>query len=211
MIWTTIVLLKWTATITFQLIIRTISMPPWMIRKNAPIIIIRYRLKDTPTQTPFAFDCQRHFSLIKPVIIILRYPWSMVWLSRVRSSRTISQVISSVPFRTGCQHTFSSPSIVHGTPGVDVSSSPSPPSTYSPQSSPSESRTSPSTASKQQSTSNLNNKFTMNTSSGSVLNTNAAHATSHHNDLPSSGGGGSNRSNGRFANLFFPKREGSLF
>lgn len=28
----------------------------------------------TPTHTSFAFDCQRHFSLIKPVIITRRYP-----------------------------------------------------------------------------------------------------------------------------------------
>jgi hypothetical protein len=91
--------------------------------------------------------------------------------------------------------------IVHGTPGIDVSSSPSPQSTYSPQSSPSESRTSPSVASKQQSTSNLNNKFSMSTNSGTALTSASSHVTSHHNDL--TGGGASNRLNGKIQQLFF--------
>ncbi len=75
---------------------------------------------------------------------------------------------------------------VHATTGIDASSSPSPPSTYSPQSSPSESRTSPNAAAKQQST-----KFS---NSGST-------ASSHHNDLPGGGGGGTNRLNGKFLSL----------
>jgi len=74
---------------------------------------------------------------------------------------------------------------VHGTPAIDASSSPSPQSTYSPQSSPSESRTSPNVASKQQSTSNMNNKFSMTNPSGA-----STHISSHHNDLTGSGGGG---------------------
>ncbi|CAF2971892.1 unnamed protein product [Rotaria sp. Silwood2] len=88
---------------------------------------------------------------------------------------------------------------VHGTPGIDASSSPSPQSTYSPQSSPSESRTSPSVASKQQSTSNLNNKFSMNTNSGTTLTSTSSHITSHHNDLTGAGGGMSNRLNPDFS------------
>ncbi len=88
--------------------------------------------------------------------------------------------------------------IVHGTVGIDASSSPSPQSTYSPQSSPSESRTSPSVASKQQSTSNLNNKFSMNTNSGTALTSASSHVTSHHNDLTGGGGGATNRLNGKF-------------
>jgi len=89
--------------------------------------------------------------------------------------------------------------IVHGTAGIDASSSPSPQSTYSPQSSPSESRTSPNVLSKQQSTSNLNNKFSMNTNSGTLLTSASSHVTSHHNDLTGGGGGGAtNRLNGKF-------------
>ncbi len=75
--------------------------------------------------------------------------------------------------------------LVHGTTGIDASSSPSPPSTYSPQSSPSESRTSPNVSTKQQST-----KFS---NSGTSL-TASSHGTSHHNDLP----GGTNRLNSKF-------------
>ncbi|CAF0755781.1 unnamed protein product [Adineta steineri] len=82
--------------------------------------------------------------------------------------------------------------LVHGTPGVDASSSPSPQSTYSPQSSPSESRTSPSVTNKQQqqqsSSSSLNNKFSMNPNSGATLSSASSRVTSHHND--STGGGG---------------------
>ena len=77
--------------------------------------------------------------------------------------------------------------LVHGTPAIDASSSPSPQSTYSPQSSPSESRTSPNVASKQQSTSNMNNKFPMTNPTGT-----STHAPSHHNDLTGSAGGGGN-------------------
>ncbi len=91
--------------------------------------------------------------------------------------------------------------IVHGTPGIDASSSPSPQSTYSPQSSPSESRTSPSAASKQQSAANLNNKFSMNTNSGTTLTSASSHVTSHHNDL--TGGGASNRLNGKVIVIFY--------
>ncbi len=80
--------------------------------------------------------------------------------------------------------------LVHGTTGIDASSSPSPQSTYSPQSSPSESRTSPNASAKQQST-----KFSNSGPSAS------SHATSHHNDL--TGGGGTNRLNGKFPFRFF--------
>ncbi len=71
--------------------------------------------------------------------------------------------------------------LVHPSAGIDASSSPSPPSTYSPQSSPSESRTSPNVSAKQQST-----KFS---NSGASLTT----ASSHHNDLT----GGANRLNSK--------------
>ncbi|UJR37851.1 hypothetical protein I4U23_030541 [Adineta vaga] len=90
---------------------------------------------------------------------------------------------------------------VHSTPGIDASSSPSPQSTYSPQSSPSESRTSPNTTAKQQSISNLNNKFAMNTNSG----TTSSRITSHHNDLTGGGGGTTNRLSGaNESNNFLP-------
>jgi len=83
--------------------------------------------------------------------------------------------------QSGQQQNFLS---VHGTTGIDASSSPSPPSTYSPQSSPSESRTSPNASAKQQSS-----KFSTNGTSAS------AHGASHHNDLP---GGAANRLNAEF-------------
>ncbi|CAF1503785.1 unnamed protein product [Rotaria magnacalcarata] len=88
---------------------------------------------------------------------------------------------------------------VHGTPGIDASSSPSPQSTYSPQSSPSESRTSPSGTSKQQSTSNLNNKFAMSANVATALASASSHVTSHHNDLTGGSGSMTNRLNADFS------------
>lgn len=82
-------------------------------------------------------------------------------------------------------------SLVHGTPAIDASLSPSPQSTYSPQSSPSESRTSPNVASKQQSTSNMNNKFPMTNPTGT-----STHVPSHHNDLTGNAGGGGGSASG---------------
>jgi hypothetical protein len=93
--------------------------------------------------------------------------------------------------------------LVHGTGGIDASSSPSPQSTYSAQSSPSESRTSPNVASKQQSTSNLNNKFSINSNSGTPLTSASSHVTSHHNDLTGGGGGATTRLNGKLKFLFY--------
>jgi len=89
--------------------------------------------------------------------------------------------------------------LVHGTTGIDASSSPSPQSTYSPQSSPSESRTSPNVSAKQQSTSTINNKFSMNSNSGTPL---TSHVTSHHNDL-TGGGGATNRLNGKYHSFIY--------
>ncbi len=86
--------------------------------------------------------------------------------------------------------------IVHGTAGIDASSSPSPQSTYSPQSSPSESHTSPSVTLKQQSSSNLNNKFSMSGNSGTPLTSTSSRVTSHHNDMTA--GGVTNRLTGKF-------------
>ncbi len=86
--------------------------------------------------------------------------------------------------------------IVHGTAGIDASSSPSPQSTYSPQSSPSESHTSPSVTLKQQSSSNLNNKFSMSGNGGTPsLTSTSSRVTSHHNDMTS---GVTNRLTGKF-------------
>ncbi|UJR08407.1 hypothetical protein I4U23_012677 [Adineta vaga] len=115
--------------------------------------------------------------------------------SRKRSNQShqTGNYHSSIPMGNGSgQPSGQQPNFlsVHGTTGIDASSSPSPPSTYSPQSSPSESRTSPSA--KQQSTSNLNNKFSMNSNSGASLTL----IPSHHNDLTS--GGVTNRLNTDF-------------
>ncbi|CAF0877398.1 unnamed protein product [Adineta ricciae] len=114
--------------------------------------------------------------------------------SRKRSNQShqTSNYPPSLPMVNGAGQPSGQPNFlaVHGTTGIDASSSPSPQSTYSPQSSPSESRTSPST--KQQSTSNLNNKFSMNTNSGPPLSL----GPSHHNDLSS--GGAASRLNADF-------------
>ena len=83
--------------------------------------------------------------------------------------------------------------IVHGATGIDASSSPSPQSTYSAQSSPSESRTSPNVGAKQQA-----NKFSINTSSGTPMTSASAHITSHHNDLTVGGNTATNRFNSKF-------------
>lgn len=91
---------------------------------------------------------------------------------------------------------------MHGKHGVDASSSPSPQSTYSPQSSPGESRTSPNVASKQQSASTLNNKFSMSTNASTSLTLNSSHVTSHHNDPTGGNGAMTNRLNGKICFLF---------
>lgn len=83
--------------------------------------------------------------------------------------------------------------VVHGATVIDASSSPSPPSTYSPQSSPSESRHSPNASGKHSST-----KYSNSGTSAS------SHGASHHNDL-SGTASASNRLNGNglvFANEF---------
>lgn len=80
---------------------------------------------------------------------------------------------------TGVQPNYLS---VHGTTtttALDASSSPSPQSTYSPQSSPSESRTSPNASAKQQS-----NKYSNSASSGSAhLDLSTVGGTNRHNGI----------------------------
>jgi hypothetical protein len=124
----------------------------------------------------------------------------------ILNNRIIYQVCCFISSEEEKIHFFN---IVHGTGGIDASSSPSPQSTYSPQSSPSESRTSPNVASKQQSSSNLNHKFSMNSNSGTSLTSASSHVTSHHNDLTGGGSGATNRLNGRLKLLviFFYLKE----
>ena len=122
----------------------------------------------------------------------------MVLLNRLHRNKIFHQVFfidfSIVVFDLFLLKIYS----VHGTPTIDVSSSPSPQSTYSPQSSPSESRTSPKVTSKIRSNSNLNDQFSMINNSRTTLSSTSAHVVSHHNDLPGIGGGIANSLNGKF-------------
>lgn len=153
-------------------------------------------------------DCRNNILFIIPhlfsrrfrlVIIIHRYQWSMNWINRILNNKIIYQVCCSICSRKNIlSETFFNK--VHGTGGIDASSSPSPQSTYSAQSSPSESRTSPNAALKQQqqqSATNSSNKFSINSNSRTSLTSPSSHLTSHHNDLTAGTGGATNRLNGK--------------
>ena len=114
--------------------------------------------------------------IINREIITRLWAWSIV----LHNNKILYQVKTKLQTFSNGHGLF----VVHGATVIDASSSPSPPSTYSPLSSPSESRTSPNASGKHSST-----KFSNSGISAS------SHGTSHHNDLTGTASA-SNRLNG---------------